>query len=48
MGSVVSHECGSKNNMPPYVCIPGMPNEFAAGRIAPSRADGLRPEAAVQ
>src|SRR5690349_14583029 len=29
IGSVVSHEFGSKNNMPPYVCIPGMPNEFA-------------------
>jgi len=29
LGSVVSHEFGSKNNMPPYVCIPSMPNEFA-------------------
>jgi hypothetical protein len=29
MGSVVSHEFGSKNNMPPYVCIPSQPNEFA-------------------
>jgi hypothetical protein len=29
MGSVVSHEFGSKNNMPPYVCIPAQPNEFA-------------------
>jgi hypothetical protein len=28
-GSVISHEFGSKNNMPPYVCIPSMPNEFA-------------------
>ena len=29
MGSVVSHELGSKNNLPPYVCVPNMPNEFA-------------------
>src|SRR3954469_18417689 len=31
IGSVVSHEFGSKNNMPPYVCIPSQPNEFAGG-----------------
>lgn len=29
MGSVVSHEFGPKNNLPPYVCIPNQPNEFA-------------------
>jgi hypothetical protein len=29
MGSVVSHEYGPKNNLPPYVCIPNQPNEFA-------------------
>jgi len=29
MGSVVSEEFGSKNNMPPYVCIPAQPNTFA-------------------
>lgn len=29
MGSVVSHEYGPRNNLPPYVCIPGLPNEFA-------------------
>lgn len=29
MGSVVSHELGSKNNLPPYVCVPNVPNEFA-------------------
>ena len=28
-GSVVSHELGSRKNLPPYVCIPKMPNEFA-------------------
>jgi Protein of unknown function (DUF1501) len=30
MGSVVSHEYGPRNNLPPYVCIPRVPNEFAA------------------
>jgi hypothetical protein len=29
MGSVVAHELGSRNNLPPYVCIPNVPNEFA-------------------
>jgi len=28
-GSVVSHEYGPRNNLPPYVCIPTTPNEFA-------------------
>src|SRR5688572_16748038 len=28
-GSVISHELGSKNNLPPYVCVPNMPNEYA-------------------
>jgi hypothetical protein len=28
-GSVVSHELGSQKNLPPYVCIPGQPNEYA-------------------
>ncbi|MEX0712725.1 MAG: DUF1501 domain-containing protein, partial [Pirellulales bacterium] len=27
MGSVVSHEYGPRNNLPPYVCIPNQPNE---------------------
>ncbi|RYD39151.1 MAG: DUF1501 domain-containing protein, partial [Verrucomicrobiaceae bacterium] len=30
MGSVVSHELGSRNNLPPYVCIPNLPNEYAS------------------
>ena len=30
MGSVVSHELGSRNSLPPYVCIPNVPNEFAS------------------
>lgn len=29
MGSVVSHELGMRNNLPPYVCVPNVPNEFA-------------------
>jgi uncharacterized protein (DUF1501 family) len=29
MGSVVSHEYGPRNNLPPYVCIPSQPNEYA-------------------
>lgn len=28
-GSVVSHEYGPRNNLPPYVCVPSQPNEFA-------------------
>ncbi len=28
-GSVVSHEFGSRNNLPPYICVPNQPNEFA-------------------
>jgi hypothetical protein len=29
MGSVVSHEFGPKNDLPPYVCVPSMPNVYA-------------------
>src|SRR3954451_11556316 len=29
MGSVVSHEFGPRNNLPPYVCIPNLPNIYA-------------------
>lgn len=29
-GSVVSHEYGPRNNLPPYVSIPNVPNEFAS------------------
>lgn len=28
-GSIVSHEFGPRNNLPPYVCIPSMPTNFA-------------------
>lgn len=29
IGSVISHEFGPRNNLPPYVCIPNQPNTFA-------------------
>jgi hypothetical protein len=39
MGSVVSHEYGSRNNLPPYICIPNRPNEFAgSGYLSSSYA----------
>jgi hypothetical protein len=39
MGSVVSHEYGPRNNLPPYVCVPTVPNEFAgSGYLSSSYA----------
>jgi hypothetical protein len=29
IGSVISHEYGPRQNLPPYVCIPNMPTEYA-------------------
>jgi hypothetical protein len=29
IGSVISHEYGSRNSLPPYVCVPSMPNVYA-------------------
>jgi hypothetical protein len=29
IGSVISHELGSRNDFPPYVCVPSVPNEYA-------------------
>ena len=29
-GSVISHEYGPRNNLPPYICIPNRPNEYAS------------------
>lgn len=29
IGAVVNHEFGSRNNLPAYICIPNLPNEFA-------------------
>jgi hypothetical protein len=28
-GSVISHELGTRNDLPPYVCVPSMPSNFA-------------------
>ncbi len=28
-GAVVSHEFGSRKNLPPYICIPNQPNQYA-------------------
>lgn len=30
MGSVVSHEYGPRNNLPPYVCVPSLPTNYAS------------------
>ena len=40
-GAVVSHEYGPKNNLPPYVCIPNVPNEFAGTGYLPSSYGGF-------
>lgn len=29
-GSIISHELGSRNDLPPYVCVPSVPNEYAS------------------
>jgi hypothetical protein len=29
LGSVVSHEFGPRNNLPPYVCVPSQPTTYA-------------------
>ncbi len=29
IGSVVAHELGSRHQLPPYVCVPTVPNEYA-------------------
>ncbi len=29
IGSVVAHELGARHHLPPYVCVPNQPNEFA-------------------
>src|SRR5262249_34956826 len=36
MGSVVSHEMGVRNNLPPYVCIPTTPTNCAGSGYLPS------------
>ncbi len=38
-GSVVSHELGVRNNLPPYVCVPSQPTTFAgSGYLSSSYA----------
>jgi hypothetical protein len=41
MGSVVSHEFGPRQNLPPYVCIPSQPNEFAGSGYLSSAYSGF-------
>ncbi len=37
IGSVISHEFGPRKNLPPYVCVPGLPNEYAgSGYLSPA------------
>jgi hypothetical protein len=39
IGSVVSHELGTRHHLPPYVCIPNAPNEYAgAGYLSSAYA----------
>ncbi|MGB7347423.1 MAG: DUF1501 domain-containing protein [Pirellulaceae bacterium] len=40
-GAVVSHEYGPRKNLPPYVCIPNVPNEFAGTGYLPSSYGGF-------
>ena len=41
MGSVVAHEFGPRQNLPPYVCIPNQPNEFAGTGYLSSSYSGF-------
>jgi uncharacterized protein (DUF1501 family) len=37
LGTIVSHELGSRHDLPPYVCIPNPPNPFAGtGYLGPA------------
>lgn len=40
-GSVISHEFGPRDNLPPYVCIPNQPNEFAGSGYLSSAYSGF-------
>ena len=40
-GSVSSHEFGPRDNLPPYVCIPNQPNEFAGSGYLSSAYSGF-------
>ncbi len=48
MGSVVSHELGSRNNLPPYVCVPNVPNEFRRLRLSLLRVTARSASAAIR
>ncbi len=37
LGSVVSHELGPRGDLPPYVCVPSQPNEFAGSGYLSTR-----------
>jgi uncharacterized protein (DUF1501 family) len=41
MGSVVAHEYGPRNNLPPYICIPTQPNEYAGTGYLSSSYSGF-------
>ena len=41
MGSVVAHEFGHRKNLPPYICIPNQPNEFAGTGYLSSSFSGF-------
>lgn len=41
MGSVVAHEFGPRQNLPPYVCIPNQPNESAGTGYLSSSFSGF-------
>jgi hypothetical protein len=41
IGSVVSHEFGPRKNLPPYVCIPSPPNEYAGTGYLSSSFSGF-------
>ena len=48
MGSVVSHEFGVRNNLPPYVCIPSQPTNYAGTGYLPARLRPVQPRAATR
>ncbi len=37
LGSVVSHQLGPRTDLPPYICIPSVPNEFAGSGYLSTR-----------
>ena len=41
IGSVVAHEFGPRHTLPPYVCIPNQPNEFAGTGYLSSSFSGF-------